>query len=131
MVRNVSEEEYYIPIAVRRYPFDADAFSYELNDPILATVLDEAVLEEIIKKKLMETNVAEIIKTVDMINESGRARASVELYDINVYLSKEEFAQLLNETIRTLRAKANFLEEHKEYILKVLSKEEEKAKRHD
>jgi len=129
----MSDEEYYIPITVRRYPFDADVISYE-GDKILEIVipnLSKTALEEIIKKKLMERHgVAEIIKMIDAINEKGYARASVELYDINVYLSKEEFVQLLNETIRTLRAKANFLEEHKEYFSKVMSKKEE-AKRHD
>ena len=118
----MSEEEYYIPITVRRYPFDADAISYE-GDKILEIVipnLSKTALEEIIKKKLMETRVAETIKMIDAINEKvSWTRASVELYDTHVYLSKEEFIQLISKTIEVLRARANFLEE---YVSKVMNK---------
>jgi len=121
----MSEEKYYIPITVHRYPFD-DTLSYETSDQYLQFVfatLDKGIIKEIIKKKLMETNVAETIKMIDKINEKvSWARASVELYDINVFLSKEEFIQLISETIKVLRARANFLEEYKEYVSKVMNK---------
>jgi len=107
--------EWYCMIRVKRYPFTIrEGPAYETCFEAFDMLLDRvATADEIVRKKLLEMpDVAEIINFVDFINSKDWAEASVELSDVEVWLSKDEWIKLVTETINALKARISILEEH-------------------
>jgi hypothetical protein len=102
-------------IRVKRYPFTSrEGPAYETCFEAFDMLLDRvATVDEIVKKKLLEIpDVAKVITFVDLVNSKDWAEASVELSDVEIWLSKDEWIKLVTETINTLKARISILEEH-------------------
>jgi hypothetical protein len=102
-------------IRVRRYPIEAavEPALESCFEPLNPLLLQMPRIVGFIKRKLLEDGeLADTVRLFDELNRRGWLRADAEFYDIEVYLTKEEWREVVRMAVDELRSCLAALEEH-------------------
>jgi S-adenosylmethionine:diacylglycerol 3-amino-3-carboxypropyl transferase len=103
-------------VKVKRYPFHNQEPPYSLTcyDIVNQLLGRIPAADELIYQKMMELpHVAEAIKSYEELTKTHVLEMdSVELCDVEVWLTKKEWISVVKNAIETLEARASILKEH-------------------